>query len=130
MRTQDEVFKAIAHPARREILSLLSEASLSVKELTSEFKMSQPAVSQHLKELREARLVASERVGLEQRYRLTASPLKTVYAWASHYRQFFDPSGHAWAFAAAAEASPAITAPQAQHKKAKKHGKKKKKEGR
>jgi len=130
MRTQDHVFKAIAHPARREILSLLSEASLSVKELTSEFKMSQPAVSQHLKELRDARLVASERVGLEQRYRLTASPLKAVYEWTSHYRQFFDPSGHAWAFAAAADTGAVLHAPELRHKKARKHGRKKKKEDR
>jgi DNA-binding transcriptional ArsR family regulator len=98
MQSQDAVFRAIAHPARRQILTLLSDATLSVKELTSEFEMSQPAVSQHLKELRRARLVASERVGLEQRYRLTAGPLKKVFDWSSQYRRFFDPSGHAWAF--------------------------------
>jgi DNA-binding transcriptional ArsR family regulator len=55
-------------------------------------------VSQHLRELREAHLVESERVGLEQRYRLTAAPLKAVAKWTEQYRKFFDPSGHAWAF--------------------------------
>jgi DNA-binding transcriptional ArsR family regulator len=97
----DEVFKAIAHPERREILALLPESARSVKELTAEFSMSQPAISQHLRELKDAELVASERVGLEQRYRLTASPLKLVADWTLQYRRFFDPAGHAWVFAPA-----------------------------
>lgn len=98
MGASDTLFKAIAHPARREILSLLSVSTRSVKELTAEFEMSQPAISQHLRELRQARLVASDRVGLEQKYRLTAAPLKGVLDWAAQYRRFFDPAGHAWAF--------------------------------
>jgi DNA-binding transcriptional ArsR family regulator len=98
MSHSDTVFKAIAHPARRKMISLLSASSLSVKELTSKFEMSQPAVSQHLRELREARLVRSERVGMEHRYRLTASPLRLVAKWTDQYRTFFDPSGHAWSF--------------------------------
>jgi DNA-binding transcriptional ArsR family regulator len=86
----DAVFKAIAHPARREILSLLSISNHSVKELTAVFEMSQPAISQHLHELRVAKLVASGRVGLEQQYYLTTEPLKTVFSWSSQYRRFFD----------------------------------------
>jgi DNA-binding transcriptional ArsR family regulator len=93
------VFRAIAHPARREILSLLANSELSVKELTSAFAISQPAVSQHLRALREAKLVTSEKVGLEQRYRLTGMPLKVVFDWSSQYRRFFDPSGHGWKLA-------------------------------
>jgi DNA-binding transcriptional ArsR family regulator len=98
MTNQNNIFKAIAHPARREIIALLSVSALSVKELTAEFAISQPAISQHLRELKDARLVKSERVGLEQRYRLTAAPLKVVAKWTDQYRPFFDPSGHAWAF--------------------------------
>jgi DNA-binding transcriptional ArsR family regulator len=69
-----------------------------VKELTAEFPISQPAISQHLRELKEANLVASERVGLEHRYRLTGAPLREVLEWSSQYRRFFDTAGHAWAF--------------------------------
>jgi len=98
MPTADTVFKAIAHPARREIIALLSVSARSVKELTAEFAISQPAISQHLRELKEADLVASERVGLEQRYRLTGAPLRQVLEWSAQYRSFFDPAGHAWAF--------------------------------
>lgn len=98
MTTTDIVFKAIAHPARRKIITMLAQSNCSVKQLTSAFTMSQPAVSQHLRELKEARLATSEKVGMEQIYRLTASPLRIVFEWASQYRSFFDPSGHAWSF--------------------------------
>lgn len=94
----DKVFKAIAHPARRQILTLLAASDLSVKELTLSFEMSQPAVSQHLRSLREAKLVTSHKVGSEQKYQLAGAPLKTVFDWCSQYRRFFDPAGHAWAF--------------------------------
>ncbi len=101
MNQADTVFKAIAHPARRQILFLLARSQYSVKELTRAFAMSQPAVSQHLRELRNARLVTSDRKGIEQRYRLTADPLKLVFDWSSQYKPFFDPAGHAWAFSEA-----------------------------
>ena len=96
LMNEHTIFRAIAHPARREILSLLALSNRSVKELTAAFAISQPAVSQHLRELRDANLVTSEKVGLEQRYRLTGMPLKVVFDWSSQYRRFFDPSGHAW----------------------------------
>lgn len=96
MKTEDQVFKAIAHPARREILSLLAASTLSVKELTAQFKISQPAISQHLKELKLARLVAAQKSGIEQRYRLTPEPLKHVVKWSEQYRRLIDPAGHLW----------------------------------
>lgn len=100
MRSPDIVFKAIAHPARRKIISMLSEADHSVKELTTAFAMTQPAVSQHLRELKQANLVTSQRNGMEQIYRLTGRPLRLVFDWSVQYRQFFDPAGHAWSFVA------------------------------
>ena len=98
MVSEDAVFKAIAHPARRGIIAMLAVSSRSVKELTARFDMSQPAISQHLKELKEAELVEAERYGLEQRYRLKPAPLRHVVKWAEHYRALVDPSGHLWAF--------------------------------
>ncbi len=99
MADTSAVFKAIAHPARRQILTLLAASDQSVKELTASFTISQPAVSQHLRELRQARLVTSRRDGAEQKYRLTGEPLKIIFDWCVQYRNFFDPSGHAWTFA-------------------------------
>jgi DNA-binding transcriptional ArsR family regulator len=106
MTCPDIVFKAIAHPARRQIITLLSRSNCSVKELTRSFAISQPAVSQHLRELREANLVTSEKVGLEQRYKLTVEPIRLVFEWSSQYKRFFDPSGHAWSFVPAQKSSP------------------------
>ncbi len=98
MVSPDVVFKAIAHPVRRKIILLLSESDCSVKQLTSAFAMTQPAVSQHLRELKEADLVSSEKVGMEQIYRLTGRPLRVVFDWSNGFKRFFDPAGHAWAF--------------------------------
>ena len=92
------VFKAIADPTRRKIIDLLAKSDCSVKQLTSAFSISQPAVSQHLRELRSSKLVTSEKVGLERHYRLTAEPLREVFGWIAQYRTLFDPAGHAWAF--------------------------------
>ena len=98
MPNEELIFRAIAHPARRNMLAMLAQSPLSVKELTSRFNMSQPAVSQHLKGLREAELVSSKREGLEQRYRLTPKPLQYVIRWAERYKPLVDPAGHLWSF--------------------------------
>jgi DNA-binding transcriptional ArsR family regulator len=105
MISEDAVFKAIAHPTRRSIIGLLAVSTRSVKELTAEFDMSQSAISQHLKELKDAELVTSERFGLEQRYRLTPKPLRYVLKWSEGYRSLIDPSGHVWALAATRQQS-------------------------
>ncbi len=99
MTAEELVFRAIAHPTRRRILHVLAASPLSVKELTGQFDVSQPAISQHLKELRDAGLVASARDGLEQRYRLTPQPLRFVIKWSDQYRTLIDPAGHLWSFA-------------------------------
>jgi len=96
--TGSPVFKAIADPTRRKIIDLLSLSDCSVKQLTASFSISQPAISQHLRELRSARLVALDKVGLEHRYRLTGDPLREVFDWTAKYKRFFDPAGHAWSF--------------------------------
>jgi DNA-binding transcriptional ArsR family regulator len=101
-QTADPVFKAIADPTRRKIIDLLSKSDCSVKQLTASFNISQPAVSQHLRELRASKLVVSQKIGLEHHYRLTASPLREVFGWVSKYRTLFDPAGHAWMFTPAA----------------------------
>ena len=93
----NNVYHAIADPTRREILDLLSASERSVKELTAEFAVSQPAISQHLRELKEARLVAARKIGREHRYRLTTAPLRPVMTWLDGFRRLADPQGHQWA---------------------------------
>lgn len=85
-----DVFDAISHPARRRMLDLLVEADRSVNTITGSFRMSRPAVSQHLRVLREAGLVTERRHGRERRYRLVPERLRPVKDWLAHYEAFWD----------------------------------------
>ena len=83
------VFRAVADPTRREVLELLLERDRSVSELAQPFRMSQPAVSQHLRVLRKAGLVRVRKAGRRRLYRLDATPLREVYDWAEHFTRFW-----------------------------------------
>jgi DNA-binding transcriptional ArsR family regulator len=74
---------------RRQILDLLRDGEQPVHRLAAPFAMSRPAVSQHLRLLREAGLVSEHRVGRERRYRLEAERLRVVEAWVRGYEQFW-----------------------------------------
>jgi DNA-binding transcriptional ArsR family regulator len=87
---EPDVFGAISHPARRQMLDLLLEADRSVNTIAGHFQMSRPAVSQHLRILLDAGLVAEERHGRERRYRLVPAQLGPVRDWLSHYERFWD----------------------------------------
>jgi DNA-binding transcriptional ArsR family regulator len=100
------VFRAVSDPTRRAILDMLSESDRTAQELTASFSISQPAVSQHLRELREARLVRATRSGLNRKYTLTPEPLEAVVEWTRRYQRFFDPSGHAWQFTSVSAVKP------------------------
>ncbi len=72
------------------MLMMLSQSERSVNELTTPFDMSQPAVSQHLKVLRDAGLVYVERNGRERLYRIDPRPLKQVHDWLGHFERFWE----------------------------------------
>ena len=94
-----DVFQAVADPTRRALLDMLGESERSVNELLQAFNCSQPAISQHLRVLREAGLVDVRQAGRQRLYRLRAERLETIYAWAAQYRQVVDPSGQVWGLA-------------------------------
>ena len=83
------VFRAIADPTRRAILDLLMAGERAVNDLLAPFKMTQPAISQHLKVLREAGLVSERRAGRQRLYRLDPAPLKAVHDWTAHYERYW-----------------------------------------
>src|SRR6478672_3361811 len=87
---EQDVFGAISHPARRRMLDLLVESERSVNTIAAQFQMSRPAVSQHLRVLLDAGLVAEERHGRERRYRLVPEQLGPVRDWIALYAQFWD----------------------------------------
>jgi DNA-binding transcriptional ArsR family regulator len=84
-----DVYQAIADPTRRQLLGLLAGAERSVGDLAAPFAMSRPAVSQHLRVLREAGLVAERRAGRQRLYRLQPEPLREVEVWLDHFRGFW-----------------------------------------
>jgi DNA-binding transcriptional ArsR family regulator len=84
-----QTFDVLAEPRRRSILDLLRDGERSVGELVDELALSQPAVSKHLRVLREAGLV-TVRVAAQRRcYRLRPEPLAEVDAWLAPYRRFW-----------------------------------------
>ena len=83
------LFEILAEPSRRRVLDLLLEQEHTVGELVEALDMSQPAVSKHLRVLREARLVES-RIDAQRRvYSLRAEPLADLDAWLKPYRRFW-----------------------------------------
>lgn len=91
-----DVFRAIADPTRRALLDRLLRADLSVTDLARPFRMTQPAISQHLRILRKAGLVRVRRIGKQRLYRIHSRPIQRVYTWAARYARVSDPSGHLW----------------------------------
>lgn len=73
---KDSVFRALADPVRRSILTRLQEKPQPVTALAAHYRISRPAVSRHLKVLREASVVDSRQQGQENVYYLTPAPLK------------------------------------------------------
>jgi len=91
-----KVFRAISDPTRRAILDLLIERERSVGDLRRPFRMSQPAISQHLGVLRRAGLVRARRAGRTSLYRVETKPLEEVYQWVARFVEISDPFGHVW----------------------------------
>jgi len=88
-KRSDAVFRAIADPTRREILSLLRAREQTVGEIASNFRMSRPAISKHLRLLRTAGLVATRQFGTAHVCRLNAKPLRAVNDWVRDYETFW-----------------------------------------
>lgn len=83
------LFEILAEPTRRRMLDLLRDEEHTVGELVYALDMSQPAVSKHLRVLRDAGLVEA-RVDAQRRiYSLRAEPLAEVDAWLAPYRKFW-----------------------------------------
>ena len=87
---QPDVFAAISHRARREMLGLLTGAGRSVGDIAAHFEMSRPAVSQHLRVLLDAGLLTEQRHGRERHYQFVPERLGPVRDWLAQYERFWD----------------------------------------
>ena len=84
-------YDAIADPTRRRLLGLLAECERTAGELASAFTISRPAVSRHLRVLREAGLVRVRPRSRERVYLIDPRPLEEVDAWLAGLRAFWEP---------------------------------------
>lgn len=88
----DAVFGALADPTRRAILARLTQGDANVRELAAPFRMSQPAISRHLKVLEGAGLISRSRQATARLSHLEAEPLRDATAWLARYREYWDES--------------------------------------
>ena len=83
------VFEVVAEPNRRTILDLLGTRERPVSEIVDQLALSQPAVSKHLRILRDAGLVEA-RVDAQRRlYRVCPAPLRAIDDWLAPYRRMW-----------------------------------------
>lgn len=85
----ESVFEVIAEPSRRAILSLLAASEQSVGEIERQLRMPQPAVSKHLRVLRDAGFVEASVDAQRRLYRLKPEPLREIDAWLAQFRRFW-----------------------------------------
>lgn len=83
------VFDALADPTRRRLLELLADRERSAGDLAGEFAVSRPAVSRHLRVLRDAGLVRWREDAQRRIYALEPQPLAELDEWLDRYRRFW-----------------------------------------
>ena len=84
-----KTFEVLAEPNRRKILDLLVPAERPVGELVGRLGLSQPAVSKHLRVLRDAGLVDVRVDGQRRLYRVSPEPLRAIDVWLEPYRRMW-----------------------------------------
>jgi DNA-binding transcriptional ArsR family regulator len=87
--SREAAFSALADPTRRAVLDLLRSGTRPAGEIARAFPVSRPAISKHLKILRQAHLVEERREGRHRLYQLNPEPLKAVDTWLEQYRSFW-----------------------------------------
>jgi DNA-binding transcriptional ArsR family regulator len=86
------VFDVLAEPNRRRILDLLADCERPVGQLVAQLELSQPAVSKHLRILREAGLVDVRGEAQRRLYRVRPEPLRAIDDWLAPYRRMWTSS--------------------------------------
>jgi DNA-binding transcriptional ArsR family regulator len=84
-----DIFQAIADPTRRKIIDTLVQKPLTPNSVASNFHISRPAVSKHIKILTECGLITVKRTGRERYCKLNFSSLREVSEWVDQYRIFW-----------------------------------------
>jgi len=90
--SMDSLFAALADPTRRAILDRLRKGEASAGDLARPFDLSQPAVSRHLRTLREAGLIDQRRAGTRRLFRLQPHRLAEIDTWLDRFRTTMEAS--------------------------------------
>jgi DNA-binding transcriptional ArsR family regulator len=86
---ESEILRALADPTRRAVFERLAGGEMTVGALKQNFEVTQPAISQHLAQLRKAGLVAERREGRNTYYAATPGGLDPLLTWLDRYRNFW-----------------------------------------
>ena len=86
---ENDLFKALADPTRRAIFEKLADGGMNASDLRQGMTISQPAMSQHLAVLRNARLVREERQGRFINYEVDPEGLALIAGWLAKYRAYW-----------------------------------------
>lgn len=86
---EDDIFRALADPTRRAIFEKLAAGSMNATSLRDGMEISQPAMSQHLSVLRNARLVSENRQGRFVNYQVDGEGVARIAQWLAKYRAFW-----------------------------------------
>jgi DNA-binding transcriptional ArsR family regulator len=88
----EATFSALSDPTRRAVLDLLRQGIQPAGRIAQAFPVSRPAISKHLRLLRQAHLVQERREGRLRLYQLNPEPLRAVDSWLEQYRVFWQTS--------------------------------------
>jgi DNA-binding transcriptional ArsR family regulator len=89
MKRESAIFRALGDPSRLAIFQSLARKAAPVKDLTAQFHISQPAVSQHLAALRAVGLVTVRKDGRLAYYSVDPEGLQPLKDWLAHYQAFW-----------------------------------------
>lgn len=85
-----DVFQALADPIRRDIISLLADEHLSVNAVAEHFDISRPAISKHLKILKECGLIQTRKEGRTQLCEIQPRSLLPAFMWLEQYKKLWE----------------------------------------
>lgn len=88
-KTRRDVFQAIADPTRRQIIQVLARQPLNLNSVAQRFHVSRPAISKHIKILKECGLIQIQQKGRERYCEAKLEKLNEVSDWVEQYRQFW-----------------------------------------
>ena len=90
MSARRDSFQAIADPTRRAIIDMLARRSMTLNNIAQKFPISQPAISKHMRILKECGLVIIVKQGRERHCSVQLKALKEVAQWTQRYRAFWN----------------------------------------